>query len=122
MKVLLVEDDPKVASHIANGLLGEGHECITVGDGTSGRVIDCGYTSGPKYIFIKKSNNGNSNWFVYDSERGINASGDPVLRLNTTDAEDSAADSVDTHASGFIVNDNNTNANTDTYLFYAIAT
>ena len=36
MKVLLVEDDPKVASHIANGLLGEGHECITVGDGTSG--------------------------------------------------------------------------------------
>ena len=35
MKVLLVEDDPKVASHIANGLLGEGHECITVGDGTS---------------------------------------------------------------------------------------
>ncbi len=36
MKVLLVEDDPKVASHIANGLLGEGHECITVGDGASG--------------------------------------------------------------------------------------
>ena len=36
MRVLLVEDDPKVASHIANGLLGEGHECITAGDGASG--------------------------------------------------------------------------------------
>ncbi|BFT31258.1 response regulator transcription factor [Alteromonas sp. D210916BOD_24] len=36
MKVLLVEDDPKVAAHIANGLLGEGHECISVSDGALG--------------------------------------------------------------------------------------
>ncbi len=36
MKVLLVEDDPKVASHIVNGLMNEGHDCITVSDGTSG--------------------------------------------------------------------------------------
>lgn len=36
MKVLLVEDDPKVASYIADSLLGEGHQCITVGDGAAG--------------------------------------------------------------------------------------
>lgn len=36
MRVLLVEDDPKVASHISSGLSGEGHECITVADGAAG--------------------------------------------------------------------------------------
>ena len=36
MKVLLVEDDPKVASYIADSLLGVGHQCITVGDGAAG--------------------------------------------------------------------------------------
>lgn len=36
MKVLLVEDDPKVASYIADSLLGEGHQCIIVGDGAAG--------------------------------------------------------------------------------------
>ena len=36
MRVLLVEDDPKVASHISSGLSDEGHECITVADGAAG--------------------------------------------------------------------------------------
>lgn len=36
MKVLFVEDDLKVVLYIVNGLLGEGYECIIVGDGILG--------------------------------------------------------------------------------------
>lgn len=36
IKVLLVEDDPKVADHIKNGFHAEGHDCICVIDGAQG--------------------------------------------------------------------------------------
>lgn len=36
MKVLLIEDDPKVAAHIEKGLKNEGHECIAANDGAKG--------------------------------------------------------------------------------------
>ena len=91
------------------------------GDGTTdgSKVIDCGFA--PKFILIKKVINGSSNWRVYDTTRGIPAGGDPVLLFNQTDAQSSTADSIDTTSSGFTVIDGNTNANTDGYLFYAIA-
>ncbi|NDV90250.1 response regulator [Alteromonas sp. 345S023] len=36
MKVLLVEDDPKVAAHIEQGLVNEGHVCMSANDGATG--------------------------------------------------------------------------------------
>lgn len=36
MNVLLIEDDPKVAAHIEQGLVGQGHDCKSVCDGGQG--------------------------------------------------------------------------------------
>ncbi len=88
------------------------------GNGST-QTIDCGFN--PRFILTKKIINGNGNWFVFDTKRGIVAGNDPYLLLNTTDAEVTNVDTIDPTTNGFIVNDNNTNANSDTYLFYAIA-
>lgn len=87
------------------------------GTGTP-QTINCGFN--PRFIIIKKAINGTGNWFVFDTTRGITTGSVPYLFLNTTDAEGSA-DTIDPTTNGFIVNDNNTNANTDGYIFLAIA-
>jgi hypothetical protein len=88
-------------------------------DGTNGKVIDCGFTSGARFVLIKGASVG-TNWLVWDSERGIVAGNDPFLGLNTTDAEDTGTDYIDPHSSGFIVN-SGINFGTNTFIFYAIA-
>jgi hypothetical protein len=93
------------------------------GDGTTGRVIDCGFTSGARFILIKRTDASGS-WFVWDAERGIVSGNEPYLTLNQTAAEDSGSDTVDPNSSGFIVNETNyLNQNTSggSYIFYAIA-
>ena len=98
------------------------------GNGTS-QTIDCGFTSGARFVLIKQYDNTiPANWSVFDSERGIVSGNDSQLFLNTTDAEDTGHDLVDTTPSGFIVNNDNSafayqevNADGDSYIFYAIA-
>ena len=90
------------------------------GDGTAGKVIDCGFTNGAKFVLIKELNDSH-NWFVYDTERGISSGNDPYLWLNATDAQNDQTDSIDPDSSGFAVNYANTNSNGDSYIFYAIA-
>ena len=48
------------------------------GDGTTGRVIDCGFSSGAKFIIIKPTSQTGS-WLVWDTERGIVAGNDPFF-------------------------------------------
>jgi hypothetical protein len=80
-------------------------------------------------VLIKQyDNTTDAYWSVFDSERGIVSGNDSQLFLNTTDAEDTGHDLVDTTPSGFIVNHDNTafayqevNADGDSYIFYAIA-
>ena len=88
------------------------------GNGSS-QTIDCGFQ--PRFIMTKKAINGNGGFLVFDSVRGIPAGNDPYLLIYTTDAENSGADTIDLTSTGFTVNDSNTNANTDGYIFYAIA-
>jgi len=88
------------------------------GDGTAGKVIDCGFAA--RFVLIKKTS-GTGGWFVYDTERGIVAGNDPYLHLNTNNAQNDQTDSIDPNSSGFAVNYSNTNANGQTYIFYAIA-
>jgi hypothetical protein len=74
-------------------------------------------------VLIKRSD-GNGDWVVFDSARGIVAGNDPALELNTTDAEVTTIDAVDTDNSGFVVNQETTfnlNVNNATYIFYAVA-
>jgi len=90
------------------------------GNGSS-QNIDCGFSSGARFVLIKRSSNG-GDWYVFDGLRGIVAGSDPYLRLNTNAAE-SQSDDLDPLSSGFTVNQSSASVNFDThtYIFYAIA-
>jgi hypothetical protein len=94
-----------------------------VGDGTTGRVINCGFSAGARFICIKATSTTGS-WWVWDSARGITSANDPALKLNSTAAEITSADAIDPSSSGFIVNQEATcsiNASGVSYLVWAIA-
>jgi len=83
--------------------------------------IDCGFTSGARFVLIKAVTTSGS-WYVLDTARGIVAGNDPVLSLNTTDAEEAYDDLIDPYSAGFTLNGvGMVNANTVNYIFYAIA-
>jgi hypothetical protein len=91
------------------------------GNGSS-QTIDCGFTTGARFILIKRSSSFGS-WYVFDAARGISSiSNDPYLVLNNTDAE-SSYDLLDVHPSGFTIKQpwNEFNGNGDSFIFYAIA-
>ena len=92
------------------------------GNGSS-QTINCGFTTGARFILIKRTDSA-GDWYVWDSARGIVASNDPHLSLNTTALEVSTDDSVDPDNSGFIVNQvaaTNVNVSAATYIYLAIA-
>lgn len=91
------------------------------GNGSS-QTIDCGFSAGARFILIKRIDAA-SDWFLWDSARGIIAGNDPTLWLNSTSAEDSSVDRIDPHASGFVINEvgSNTNTSGGTYIYLAFA-
>ena len=92
------------------------------GNGTT-QTINCGFTGGARFILIKRTDSV-GDWYVWDSARGIVAGNDPYVSLNTTVAEVTTDDSVDTDSSGFIVNQlaaTNINVSAATYIFLAIS-
>jgi hypothetical protein len=92
------------------------------GNGSS-QTINCAFTTGARFVLIKRTDS-TGDWYVWDSARGIVAGNDPYLALNTTAAEVTTNDSVDTDNTGFIVNQvaaSNVNVNAATYIFLAIA-
>ena len=92
------------------------------GNGSS-QTLACGFTAGSRFVLIKRTDS-TGDWYVWDSARGIVAGNDPRLSLNTTAAEVTSDDSVDTDNSGFIVNQvaaTNVNVTSATYIFLAIA-
>ena len=92
------------------------------GNGTN-QTINCGFAAGARFVLIKRTDS-TGNWVVFDSVRGIIAGNDPYLLLNSTAAEDTDEDAVDTDNSGFIVNETtaaNVNTNTATYIYLAFS-
>jgi len=92
------------------------------GNGSS-QTINCGFTSGARFVLIKKSS-GSGDWMISDSARGIVSGNDPYLELNNTNAEVTGEDWLDTDSTGFVVNEvsgSNANTNGATYIFLAIA-
>jgi hypothetical protein len=92
------------------------------GNGSS-QTINCAFTTGARFVLIKRTNAA-GDWYVWDSARGIVAGNDPYLALNSTAAEVTTNDSVDTASTGFVVNQvaaSNINVNAATYIFLAIA-
>jgi len=92
------------------------------GNGSS-QTINCGFTAGARFFMAKRTDS-TGDWFVWDTTRGMVAGNDPHLSLNTTAAEVTTDDSVDTDASGVIVNQDaatNINVSAATYIFLAIS-
>lgn len=99
------------------------------GTGAS-QTIDCGFTSGVRFLLIKNIDS-LSNWWVYDTLRGITVAGDPYLILDSNAQENNgsglgvnfAPNYINPHPSGFTLVDTtaNTNGIGVKYIFYAVA-
>jgi len=92
------------------------------GNGSS-QTLNCGFAAGARFVMIKRTDS-TGDWYVWDTARGIVAGNDPHLSLNTTVAEVTTNDTIDTASSGFIVNQlaaTNVNVNAATYIYLAIA-
>jgi hypothetical protein len=87
------------------------------------QTVNCGFTSGARFLLIKRTDS-TGDWYVYDSARGITSGNDPYLLLNSTAAEVTGTNYVDTISSGFQVTaaaPAGLNANGGNYIFLAIA-
>ena len=87
------------------------------------QTIACGFTSGARFVLIKRTDS-TGDWYVWDSARGITSGNDPYLLLNSTAAEVTSTNYVDTDSTGFKVTaaaPAALNASGGTYLFLAIA-
>jgi hypothetical protein len=93
------------------------------GNGSS-QTINCGFTTGARFVLIRRYNSSGGDWYVWDTAQGIVTGDDPNLSLNTTAAVEPSNDSIDLDSSGFIVNQvgaNNINVSAARYIFYAVA-
>lgn len=87
------------------------------------QTINCGFTAGARFVLIKRTDS-TGDWWVYDSARGISSGNDPYLFLNSTAAEVTGTNYVDTDSTGFKVTaaaPAGLNANGGTYIFLAVA-
>jgi hypothetical protein len=87
------------------------------------QTVNCGFTSGARFVLIKRTDS-TGDWWTYDSARGITSGNDPYLLLNSTAAEVTGTNYVDTDSTGFKVTaaaPAALNASGGTYIFLAIA-
>jgi hypothetical protein len=87
------------------------------------QTVNCGFTSGARFVLIKRTDT-TGDWWTYDSARGITSGNDPYLFLNSTAAEVTSTNYVDTDTTGFKVTaaaPAGLNASGGTYIFLAIA-
>jgi hypothetical protein len=85
--------------------------------------INCGFSAGARFILIKRTDSA-GDWYVYDSAQGISSGNDPYLLWNSTAAQVTGTNYVDTFASGFALTATapaGLNANGGSYIFLAIA-
>jgi hypothetical protein len=87
------------------------------------QTINCGFTGGARFVLIKRTDS-TGDWWVYDSARGITSGNDPYLFLNSTAAQVTGTNYVDTTSVGFQVTaaaPAGLNAAGGTFLFLAVA-
>jgi hypothetical protein len=85
-------------------------------------TVNCGFAGGARFVLIKRTDS-SSNWFVWDTARGMVSGTDPSLAMNSTAAE-SNANSVYTITTGFqLLASPSADVNTSggTYIYLAIA-
>jgi hypothetical protein len=87
------------------------------------QTVNCGFTTGARFVLIKRTDS-TGDWWVYDSARGISSGNDPYLFLNSSAAEVTGTNYVDTTSVGFQVTaaaPAGLNANGGTFIFLAVA-
>jgi hypothetical protein len=92
------------------------------GTGTT-KQIDCGFAAGARFVLIKRTDS-SGDWYVWDTARGIVSGNDPYLLLNSTAAEVTSTDYIDTYSAGFELSSTAPaalNASGGSYIFLAIA-
>lgn len=102
-----------------NGISKVGHY---TGNGTT-QNIDMGFSAGCRFFLVKASS-ATGSWWIWDSVRGIVASTDFGLQLNSTSAETTSADAVDPFTGGISVVEEATcalNTNGIVYQYWGIA-
>lgn len=85
--------------------------------------IDCGFTTGARFVLIKRTDS-TGDWYVWDTVRGIIAGNDPYLLLNSTAAEVTSTDYIDSYTSGFELSSTAPaaiNASGGTYIYLAFS-
>jgi hypothetical protein len=98
-------------------------KCFSYTGNGSSQTINCGFTGGARFVLIKRTDS-TGDWYVWDTARGIVSGNDPHLSLNTTAAEVTSDDTIDTDSTGFVVNQvsaTNVNVSSATYIGLAIA-
>ena len=81
--------------------------------------VDCGFSSGARFVLVKRYDSTGGNWVVCDSARGIVSGNDPYLLIDSTNAQVTNQDVLDPLSSGFTVAANFLASGN--YIFYAIA-
>ncbi len=81
--------------------------------------VDCGFSSGARFVLLKRIDSTTAGWLVWDSLRGIVSGSDPYLVMDTTAGEVTNTDYIDPYASGFTITNNFYSAGN--WIFYAIA-
>ncbi len=85
------------------------------GNGSSSRTIDCGFSNGARFFFIKDTTQAGP-WWAFDTERGLGF----YMDLSSADQTNDAASLVSANSSGFAVT-LSFNFSNRTYIFYAVA-
>jgi hypothetical protein len=90
------------------------------GNGSS-QTINCGFTAGSRFVMIKRTDS-TSDWYVWDTARGMVSGTDPSLLFNSTAAEVNA-NNIYTATGGFQIVSTaaGINASGGSYIFLAIA-
>lgn len=85
------------------------------------QTINCGFTGGARFVLIKRTDAA-SNWYLWDTARGMVSGTDPYLWLNATSAEVNV-NLVYTATGGFQIVSSSVdlNANGGSYIYLAIA-
>ena len=86
--------------------------------------VDCGFSSGARFVMVKAVESSGTDWYVWNSATGIVSGNDPYVLFNKTDAAVTNTDKIDPINSGFTITSSAgsaLNANGETYLFLAIA-
>jgi hypothetical protein len=92
------------------------------GTGTTLQV-NCGFTAGARFVLIKRTDS-TGDWYVWDTARGIVSGNDSYLLLNSTAAEVTNTDYIDTYSAGFEISSTAPaaiNASGGSFIFFAVA-